>query len=426
MRSVAAGLPSRERPPGSIGASTREGAGAEVFFCPAPELYAVVTPAAVELGAFRALPEVRLEGELARGLGEDVRAGRLSSANAARLRGLGAALGTDLDAVIAALTNGAFRDATPADLVRRGGWGTLWIELVAACNLACAHCYAEASASRTERLDLETIRALLEDAAALGFRKVQLTGGDPLLSPHLLPAVDAARGRGLEVEIFTNGLLLDPPLVAALGARAVRLAFSLYGDEPTVHDAITGVAGSFERTVDAIRRARAAGIGLRIAVAAMPQNQPRIGATLRFARELTGDARAVEVDVVRGVGRGRFDAGVALPEEVYAQWTQGGDPDRAERRKEGGRACVAASGDVFPCIFMRWATLGRVGRDGRLGDILAAPLVSPGWAFAPEAALAVVAAERLTCSDCQRAARLLALYALPRPPAPCAPDAAAI
>ncbi len=425
MRSVAAGCPPPERPTSPIEATTGERVGAELFFCPAPELYAVVTPEAVELAAFRALPEVRLEGELARGLGDDVRAGRLSSDNAARLRGLGAALGTDLDAVIAALRAGAFRAATPADLVRRGGWGTLWIELVAACNLACAHCYAEAGASRTERLDFETILALLEDAAAIGFRKVQLTGGDPLLSPHLLPAVDAAREWGLEVEIFTNGLLLDPPLVAALGPRAVRLAFSLYGDESAVHDAITGVAGSFERTVDAIRRARAAGIGLRVAVAAMPENERRILATLRFARELTGDADAVEVDVVRGVGRGRFDAGVSLPEEVYAQWTRGGDTDRAERRKEGGRACVAASGDVFPCIFMRWATLGRVGRDGRLREILAAPRPSPSWAFAPEAALAAAAAERLTCCDCQRAARLLALYAATAPSAPCAPDAAA-
>ncbi|HOU94305.1 MAG TPA: radical SAM protein, partial [Polyangiaceae bacterium] len=384
-----------------------EAAGAELFFCPSPELYAVVTPSAVELGQFRALPAVQLEGELARGLGEDVRAGRLSSANAARLRSLGAALGADLDAVLGALAAGALRPATAADLVRRGGWGVLWIELVASCGLACAHCYAEAGAGREDRLDLVTILDLLEDAAALGFRKVQLTGGDPLLSPHLLPAVDAARGWGLTVEIFTNGLLLAPPLLAALGARAVRFAFSLYGDEPAVHDAITGVAGSFERTVDAIRRTRAEGLGLRVAVAAMRQNAPRIPATLRLARELTGDAGAVEVDVVRGVGRGRFDAGVVLPAEACEGGSRDRDPERS-RRKEGGRACVAASGDVFPCIFMRWVTLGRVGRDGRLREILAAPRVSPGWVLAPEAELAAAAAERLTCSDCQRAARLLA------------------
>jgi len=74
---------------------------------------------------------------------------------------------------------------------------------------------------------------------------------------------------------------------------------------------------------------------------------------------------------------------------------------------------------------MRWVTLGRVGQDGRLRDILAAPRVSPGCVLAPEAALAAAAAERLTCSDCQRAARLLALYAQSASAPPCALAAAA-
>lgn len=404
-----------------------DGAGAGVtaalYCCCAPELYAIVAEDRVELGSFDATA-MRLDGGLARTVREDLRAGRLSAANESRLRALAAMLGGGMDAVVDALAAGAFRPATATDLVRRGGWGILWIELVASCGLACAHCYAEGGAARDERLDFATILALLEDAAALGFRKVQLTGGDPLLSPHLLPAVDAARGRGLEVEIFTNGLLLAPPLLSALGARAVRFAFSLYGDEPAVHDSITGVAGSFERTVDAIRRTRAEGLGLRVAVAAMRQNALRIPATLRFARELTGDAGAVDIDVVRSVGRGRFDAGVALPQEAHEGGLRHRDPERS-RREEGGRACVASNGDVFPCIFMRWVTLGRVGRDGRLREILAAPRVSPGWVLAPEAELAAAAEERLTCSDCQRAARLLALYALHAPAAPCAPAAAA-
>lgn len=404
----------------SVGAASR----VELFCCPAPELFAIVAPEAVEVGSFHAPPPVRLEGELARGLGDDLRAGRLSSVSEARLRGLATALGADVDAVITALAAGAFRRATPAALVRRGGFGILWIELVAGCNLTCVHCYAESDPARDEHLDLETTLALLEDAAALGFRTVQLTGGDPLLCPFLLPVVDAARERGLRVEIFTNGLLLRQPLLVALREREARLAFSLYADQAADHDAITGVSGSFDGTVDAIRRARDVGARLRVAVVAMGQNEHRILPTLGFAGELTGEPGSVGVDAVRQVGRGRLEPAVVIPKEAYELTSRGSDAE-GDRHEESGRACVSAAGDVYPCIFMRWVSLGRVGRDGRLRDILTAPTVRPNWLFAPEAALAAAASERLTCRDCQRAARLFALYAAHESSAPCAPDAAA-
>jgi MoaA/NifB/PqqE/SkfB family radical SAM enzyme len=383
---------------------------ARLFICPSHGLYAVVSDKRLEIGGFTQPGPLRVQGVLADELAGDLGAGRLSAANRSRLHSLAGATGAPAQAAIEALDRGAFRLAVPTDLVRRGGYRMLWVELVGGCNLQCVHCYAQSDPSRSEMLDLETTAGILSDAAELGFSTVQFTGGEPLLHPALLKAVDAARQHELQVEVFTNGLLLEQPLLEALLRRQARFALSLYADTSEMHDRVTGVAGSWHQTVDAIGRAAQAGAKVRVAVLAMPFNQDRLMPTLRFAADLVGDPAAVGLDVVRNVGRGRYDQNVVIPPEAW-QWAQRGIDPAAGRPAASGRACVSASGEVYPCIFTRWVTLGRIGKDKTLREILEAPTTRPGWSLAPEPELEAACRARLTCVECQRAARLLALYA---------------
>lgn len=195
------------------------------------------------------------------------------------------------------------------------------------------------------------MRAVLDDAAALGFSWVQLTGGEPLLHDGLLEIVARARELGLSVEVFTNGLLLDARTLAALEAHRVAFAFSVYASEAAVHDRITGSPGSWERTIAAIRRVREAGLALRAGVIVMDENRHLVEETRAFIESLTGDRTAVGGDVARSVGRGAFD-----PENVSPACRA----ERGDRPPSGrqGKACVAADGAIYPCIFSRWLSRG--------------------------------------------------------------------
>jgi sulfatase maturation enzyme AslB (radical SAM superfamily) len=98
---------------------------------------------------------------------------------------------------------------TRETVLRGSGWKQLFVELTAKCNEQCVHCYAESSPTRTEALAWPELRKVLEDAKALDFDLVQLTGGDPLISPHCVQAVEFATEIGIpQVEIYTNGLAL--------------------------------------------------------------------------------------------------------------------------------------------------------------------------------------------------------------------------
>ena len=68
---------------------------------------------------------------------------------------------------------------TRLDVVRLDGFDTLFLELLGRCNERCVHCYADSAPSVEAALDRATVMSVLDQAAQLGFRRVQLTGGDP-------------------------------------------------------------------------------------------------------------------------------------------------------------------------------------------------------------------------------------------------------
>ncbi|HTE18377.1 MAG TPA: radical SAM protein, partial [Armatimonadota bacterium] len=110
--------------------------------------------------------------------------------------------------------------ATPAvpltryNAVRLDGFDTLFLELLGRCNERCVHCYADSAPEVTGALDRDSVLAVIDQAAAAGFRRIQFTGGDPLLCEFLPEAVAHAAARGVpHIEIFTNGLALTPGLL---------------------------------------------------------------------------------------------------------------------------------------------------------------------------------------------------------------------
>lgn len=292
-----------------------------------------------------------------------------------------------------------------AALLAGEGFELLFLELTARCNEACLHCYAEAGPSARAALDGATVRAVLEDARALGFRRVQLTGGDPLLSPWLVPAARWATALGFEqVEIFTNGLALTADLLRRLRGLPVAFACSCYSFDPAVHDRITRRPGSQRRTVRALRRVLAAGLPLRVGIIALDENRAQVEATRQWLERLGVPAHAIGVSAQRRVGRGSATA-LELPSATASSWPSG-DELATERAPFAGKAAVAANGTVYPCIFTRTLPLGSVHRQ-TLREILTAPVaLADAWGALGERAAAW--ADRLACGECRMRAALLA------------------
>ena len=127
------------------------------------------------------------------------------------------------------------------------------------CNLACAHCYSSSGPQAEGALGIELLEACLGDAAALGYRQLAVSGGEPLLYGDLPRLLRRARSLGMVATITTNGLLVDGRRWSQLADRLDFVAVSIDGDHAT-HDAIRGRRGLLERTIARLPIVRASGV----------------------------------------------------------------------------------------------------------------------------------------------------------------------
>src|SRR5262245_40046998 len=120
------------------------------------------------------------------------------------------------------------------------------LEIIAACNLACTHCFAGVLPRNHHPLTLVELDRVFGDLARLGSFRLGLTGGEPLMRKDLFDVLDAATGQGLHPCLTTNGLLITEEIARQFGRRQlVWLNVSLEGPDAQTNDAVRG-AGTFD------------------------------------------------------------------------------------------------------------------------------------------------------------------------------------
>ncbi len=191
-------------------------------------------------------------------------------------------------------------------------------ETTRACDLACAHCRAEAQpACDPDELSTAEVTAVLDDLAAAGSPRpiVVLTGGDPFKRADLRQLIEHGAGLGLAMAVSPSGtpLATEANLAGVRAAGAGVVSFSLDGAGPASHDAFRGVPGSFALTVEACRAARRVGLRLQVNTTVTAATVEELPETVRLVREL--DAGLWSVFFLVPTGRGRR-LGALGPDEV--------------------------------------------------------------------------------------------------------------
>ena len=111
-------------------------------------------------------------------------------------------------------------------------------------------------------------KTMIDDLAAFGAPVLLFSGGEPCMRHDLIELMQYAKDKGMRVVISTNGTLITPNLAARFAEVGLSyVGVSLDGGRET-HDHFRGVDGSFERAIQGIRNARAAGlkVGLRMTI----------------------------------------------------------------------------------------------------------------------------------------------------------------
>ena len=178
---------------------------------------------------------------------------------------LHAALASELALVLEALDRGVRFELRAAPGASGGAvddtppWA-INLAIPAPCGLRCAFCSVHDEihpSADAEPAYIEALRTDLVRAAGRGTKVLRLNGMEPLNAPYVFELLDLARAQGFEQFHILSTFLptadraMAERLLQAMPGR-YRLYVPIYGSCPEVHDAITGLPGSFDALLQAV------------------------------------------------------------------------------------------------------------------------------------------------------------------------------
>ena len=176
-------------------------------------------------------------------------------------------------------------DRLIARTVRKRRPLSVHFDLTYRCNERCVHCYLDHE-DHGELTTSECINAL-EQLARAGALFLTFSGGEIFLRKDLEEILTVARRLQFDISLKTNALLVTPErarMLHRLGVRRVQI--SVYSSEAAVHDAITKVRGSLQRSLAAIPLLQEQGILVKLACPLMKQNLMAYRGVMALAEQL--------------------------------------------------------------------------------------------------------------------------------------------
>jgi MoaA/NifB/PqqE/SkfB family radical SAM enzyme len=170
------------------------------------------------------------------------------------------------------------------------------------CPYHCPHC----SYGRHDSglLDTRHAMSIVEQVDRLGAVTMGFTGGEPLLRDDIASLVAAAADT-MGTVLFTTGYRLTESVARALRkAHLDCITIGIESDRPDEHDAVRGVAGSYQTAMDAIAVSREAGLFTAISTMATRDKIQR--GTLEALAELATRLGVQEFRILEPIPTGRF------------------------------------------------------------------------------------------------------------------------
>jgi radical SAM protein with 4Fe4S-binding SPASM domain len=242
------------------------------------------------------------------------------------------------------------------------------VDLTMRCNERCIHCYRVVE--RRPELTTDELKALLDGIAAAGTLYLTFSGGEIFLRKDLFELVAHARRLHFDVRLKTNALLVTRENAARLAALGVRqVDISIYSADPAVHDWVTKIPGSLERSLEGAALLRDAAVTVKLNCPLMKQNvgqhkelralAERLGVLCGFDPMITakndGDMSPIALRITRKDLLRVLQDPVLNPDvgnEACVTATPRSDLDDVPCGASHNACYVSAYGDVMPCVAM--------------------------------------------------------------------------
>lgn len=263
----------------------------------------------------------------------------------------------------------------------------LQFELTSRCNERCIHCYIP-NGKKNAGFDMsfEKFKYILDQYVEMGGLHVTLSGGEALMNKDIVKMLRYCREKDLQISLLTNLISLKDehiPVMKEVNLSLIQV--SLYSMDAELHDRITTVKGSFEKTKTAIEKLHAADIPVQISCPLMKANKTGYDKVMQYAQSLKMKAQTdyimmaqadldtanlanrLSIEETEKVIRDIMEYDVDYKEQTLEQEPLSSIPleEFAEMPLCGAGIndlCVTVNGDVYPCAGWQAYVVGNVFR----------------------------------------------------------------
>ena len=264
----------------------------------------------------------------------------------------------------------------------------LHIEITSRCNERCVHCYIP-NDNKVNNIEPSLFYNILEQCNDMKLLHLTLSGGEPMLHPNFCDFLKKCKEYDFSINILTNLTLLNDDIISEMKRNPLLgVQVSLYSMNSDIHDEITQMKGSFEKTKNAILKLIENNIPMQISCPIMKQNKNNYNDVKEWAKKHNihvGDdytiiakydhttqnlSNRLSIDEVEKLINNIVDTDIKYVEKIE---------EEIERKKNtpyddyvcsvcNSSICITESGNVYPCAGWQDNVVGDV-KETSLKDI---------------------------------------------------------
>ncbi len=155
-----------------------------------------------------------------------------------------------------------------------------------ACNLRCVHCNMNSGERIENELTKEECFQLVDELSKNNVQRLTFFGGEPFARKDFMEIADYAFQSGIFINVTTNSLLFTDELIENDLYKFELIRVSLDGPNADTHEFIRNKKGSFEKTIDNIKKMVASGLDVGVVTCISHKNINQLEEMVELLKEL--------------------------------------------------------------------------------------------------------------------------------------------